>query len=80
MIDRCQSFYNIVVAVVEFDNQRLYHQKEHHLALLLVPHFRLYHVCVWMEIYSHPAVLRISLVYGCRCQTIHNVSFGPFVL
>jgi len=29
----------IVVAVVEFDGQRLYHRKEHHLALLLVPHF-----------------------------------------
>jgi hypothetical protein len=29
----------IVVAVAEFDGQRLYHRKEHHLALLLVPHF-----------------------------------------
>jgi hypothetical protein len=27
------------VAVVEFDGQSLYHRKEHHLALLLVPHF-----------------------------------------
>ena len=31
--------FTTVVAVAEFDGQRLYHRKEHHLALLLVAHF-----------------------------------------
>ena len=40
VVGRCQRFQGIVVTVVEFDDQRLYHhRKEHRLALLLVPHF-----------------------------------------
>jgi hypothetical protein len=31
-------------ALLEFDGRRLHHRKEHRLALLLVPHFCLYHL------------------------------------
>jgi len=78
VVGRCQSFQGIVVTVVEFDDQRLYHhRKEHRLALLFVPHF-LSIACVFGDTAT---VLRISLVYGRRVKlfTIKIVSFGPFV-
>ena len=60
----------IVVAVVEFDGQRLYHQKEHRLALLLlVPHFlSIARVC--SEVQPFPVCAHWCLVVDVKVFTM----------
>ena len=64
VVSLCQRFQGIVVTVVEFDDQRLYHhRKEHSLALLLVPHF-----------------LSIACVFGDTASLLCNVFLWSMVV
>ena len=53
-----------LVALLEFDGRRWYHQKEHRLALLLVPHFCPYNRCE--RRYSHSPVVKLEGNWGCQ--------------